>query len=170
MGRASRGDVSAFEQIYERHASRALALAHRLLPNRADAEEVLHDVFCEAWGAASQFDPARGSVVAWLLVRVRSRALDRRARLRRDHSEPLPLDLRAASLPATERQVALRQALAKLDPALLSALELTYFEGLTAAEVARRVGIPEGTVKSRLARALVSLQHTLGVDLSEELP
>jgi RNA polymerase sigma-70 factor, ECF subfamily len=145
-------------------------LCLRILPNRADAEEVLHDVFCEAWGAVTQFDPARGNVIAWLLVRVRSRALDRRARLRREPNLPLPDDARAGTQPTTERQVALRQALGQLEPVLLRTLELTYFEGLTSPEVARLMGIPEGTVKSRLARGVAALQHFFGVEPSEEQP
>src|SRR4051794_29932856 len=74
-----RGDRSAMATLYDRHASLLMALAVRMLQDRAVAEELLHDVFLEAWHHARDYDVSRGTVRAWLLTRTRSRALDRRA-------------------------------------------------------------------------------------------
>src|SRR3954470_1312957 len=74
-----RGDRSAMATLYDRHASLLMALAVRMLQDRAAAEELLHDVFLEAWHHARDYDASRGTVRAWLLTRTRSRALDRRA-------------------------------------------------------------------------------------------
>lgn len=166
MARAARGDVQAFSQIYDRHAARALALAKRLLGDDAEAEDVLHDAFIEAWRAADAYDAQRSSVRTWLLIRVRSRALDRRARRVREAgaraaSEHAQTLAPAKVTPSTERSLALRQAFALLKPDVREVLELTYFEGLTAAEVAQRSCIPVGTVKSRLARGLQSMHQYL---------
>src|SRR5688500_11434601 len=75
----TRGDKTALALIYDRHAGLLLALGMRILSDRTLAEDVLHDVFLEAWHHAADFDPARGTVRAWLVTRMRSRALDRRA-------------------------------------------------------------------------------------------
>lgn len=174
MEQAARGDVQAFAEIYDRHASTLLALARRMLILTGDAHDLLHDVFLEAWLGAREYDPTRGSVRVWLLVRARSRALDRRVRTLREQNinESLALCHAGATSRAAhahpERQIAVRQALAKLEESARQTLELTYFEGLTAVEVAARMGVPEGTVKSRLARGLDTLQRVLC--LLEETP
>ena len=71
------GDHSALTQLYDRHAPVMLGVATRVLGSRRDAEDLLHDVFLEAWQKAASFDATRGSVKTWLLLRVRSRAIDR---------------------------------------------------------------------------------------------
>lgn len=174
MEQAARGDVQAFALIYDRHAPTLLALARRLLILTSDAHDLLHDVFLEAWLGAREYDPTRGSVRVWLLVRARSRALDRRVRTLREQSVHESLALCQAGAPGRaahahpERRLAVHQALAKLEDSARQTLELTYFEGLTAVEVAARMGVPEGTVKSRLARGLDTLQRVLC--LLEETP
>src|SRR5690349_1771596 len=77
------GDKGALAALYDRHARLLLVLGLRILQERAAAEDVLHDVFIEAWHQAAAFDPARGTVRAWLVMRMRSRLLDRRAQARR---------------------------------------------------------------------------------------
>src|SRR5687767_7645752 len=74
----ARGDRAALGMLYERHASRLLALLLRILGDRAEAEDLLHDVFLEAWRHAADYSTARGTVSAWLVLRARSRAIDRR--------------------------------------------------------------------------------------------
>ena len=83
MAALVRGDREALATLYDRHAALLLALATRLLRDRAQAEELLHDVFLEAWHHARDFDPTRGSVRAWLVTRMRSRSLDRRGKVQR---------------------------------------------------------------------------------------
>ena len=160
MERAGLGDVDAFASIYDRHAPIVLALLRRMLRSSSDADDVLHDVFLEAWRNVRTYDSARGNVQAWLLVRARSRALDRRALAARQ-SALRGTPLTAAAGPATERQLAVRQALSKLSPRLRETLELTYFEGLSAPELSERMNVPEGTVRSRMNRGLDALKVML---------
>jgi RNA polymerase sigma-70 factor (ECF subfamily) len=171
--RAARGDVTAFAALYDRHAGRVLALITRVLGARSDAEDVLHDTFVEAWLSAGQYDSARGSALGWLLIRARSRALDHKARTRRLSFVDADQALAQRGVPAavSEQQLAVRTGLSRLTPELRSALELVYFEGLTAPEVAAQYGLAEGTVRSRLARGLSALQQFLSPsDDTEETP
>jgi RNA polymerase sigma-70 factor (ECF subfamily) len=163
MPRAQAGDVDAFAGLYDRHAPGVLALLGRMLSNASEAEDVLHDVFLEAWQAVREFDRTRSSVRTWLLVRARSRALDR---IKRRAREPRPYEGLApigAILPAlvgcsdVEQRLAVQRALAELEPSVREALELSYYEGMTGGEIAERTGVPEGTVRSRLSRGLDAL-------------
>jgi RNA polymerase sigma-70 factor (ECF subfamily) len=167
MRRAAAGEVDAFAAIYDRHAPALLALAQRMLTARSEAQDLLHDVFLEAWQCAREYDPERASVRTWLLVRARSRALDRMGRRAREHNARSALrpDGEAvrshASTSAADRRVAVRQALDELDASVRETLELSYFAGLTAEEIAARMDVPIGTVRSRLARGLQQLARVL---------
>jgi RNA polymerase sigma-70 factor (ECF subfamily) len=167
MARAKRGDVGAFAAVYDRHAPGVLSLLSRVLRDASEAHDLLHDVFLEAWLSASDYDERRASVRVWLLVRARSRALDRRARQRRQqqlHDAFAQSETAAAQdgpTPPAERALAVQEALATLDKSVRQALELRYFDGLAVSEIASHMGIPEGTVKSRLARGLEIMQRVL---------
>ncbi|HEX5657643.1 MAG TPA: sigma-70 family RNA polymerase sigma factor [Polyangiales bacterium] len=159
MERARHGDVAAFGELYDRHAPMVLALMRRILAR--EAHDLLHDVFIEAWQSAREYDATRASVRVWLLVRARARAIDRLRRQRRERNVRVLLPTRRAHDPIDEHQLAVRQALSKLEPSVRETLELTYFEGLTAREISDRTGAPEGTVRSRLARGLSHLHEAL---------
>jgi RNA polymerase sigma-70 factor (ECF subfamily) len=162
----TRGDKNALARIYDRHAGLLLALGLRILSDRTLAEDVLHDVFLEAWHHAAEFDPARGTVRAWLVTRMRSRSLDRRAsatrqrrladEMKQQAGEPAP-GAPGASVDG-ER---VRTQVAGLPPELSEVIEMAYFEGLSSSDMAVRLGIPIGTVKSRTARALAALREGL---------
>lgn len=164
---AQSGDVEAFALLYDRHAPSVLALLTRMLSNVTEAEDVLQDVFLEAWQAVRSYDRGRAGVRTWLLVRARSRALDRlqqRARQPRASDAPEPATAASRAAPAgaqTERQLSVRRALDGLDVAVRETLELTYYAGMTALEIAERMSVPEGTVRSRLARGLRVLSELL---------
>src|ERR1700730_10676294 len=86
-------DSEALAKLYDRHSARLMGLALRILGSTGEAEEILQDVFLYVWRAASSFDGTRGSVVAWLLVATRSRAIDRvRARRPAVRAGLRPLD------------------------------------------------------------------------------
>jgi RNA polymerase sigma-70 factor (ECF subfamily) len=160
------GDQEALGLLYDHHAPKLLGLARRMLGDQAAAEDLLHDVFLEVWQHAAEYAPARGSVAAWLTIRTRSRALDRIGRGARQAVavERAAGELAgAADLPASAALdgARLRDLVARLPGELVTILELAYFEGLSASEVAARVGIPIGTVKSRMARALSLLREAL---------
>jgi RNA polymerase sigma-70 factor (ECF subfamily) len=163
------GDRSAMAALYDRYAALLLAVATRVLGERREAEDLLHDVFLEVWRQAADFDASRGTVRAWLLVRLRSRAIDRKKSVASTRVVPVdPERLLDARDPSTEDpalgpdRAALRSALASLPEEQRTVLELGYFEGLSSSEIALRIDAPIGTVKSRVAAALGKLRAGLG--------
>jgi RNA polymerase sigma-70 factor (ECF subfamily) len=161
------GDRAALAQLYGQHARSLLALAHSLLRDRHDAEDLLHDVFLEAWRCANDYSPERGSVRSWLLMRTRSRALDRLrsgSRQRSAVATQIHTEARAAAPePLAADRHRLPAALAQVPEAQQGVLVLAYFEGLTTHEISSRLGIPEGTVKSRAHAAIHTLRKVLGI-------
>lgn len=171
------GDKEAFGALYHRYAARLLGVARRTLAHQEDAEDIVHDVFLEVWRRADDYDPARGNVVSWLLVRTRSRALDRLkspSQKRRKSLDDGCGGEEESSTTSDIGTVETRDPALDLDSAeVWSALgdppadqravvELAYFEGLTLIEVGASLGIPAGTVKSRLSRAVAALRDLFG--------
>lgn len=158
----------ALAQLYERHIMQMLAVANRILKSRKDAEDLIHDVFLEIWDKAVDFDASRSSVRTWILMRVRSRAIDRlRHRVHTqnvfsadayDESELIQTGPALDQL--AEWQYA-RSAVEQLPESQHTVIVLSYFEGLTCTEIAERCQIPVGTVKSRLSAAIKHLRSTL---------
>ncbi len=158
----ARGQQAALGALYDRHAGLLLGVLTRVLSDAQEAEDVLHEVFLEVWQRAADFDPARGNVRAWLVMRARSRALDRLRVLGRTRtlpSEAMLPEPTPQAVPADTLSV--RRALSNLAPELRTLLELGYFEGMSSAEIAAHEGIAIGTVKSRVARALAELRGVL---------
>lgn len=165
------GDRGALARLYDRYGPVLLGLARRILGDRPEAEDLVHDVFVEAWRRAEDFDPERGSVRAWLILRLRSRAIDRVKAA--PHARTTSLDAPGVGEPddragaaedpalAADRS-AVRRALMGLPPEQRAVLWLGYFEGLSSSEIATRTGVPIGTVKSRVAAALARLRSVLG--------
>lgn len=166
---AQNGHVESFAELYDRHASRVLAVARRRLGWGCDADDLLHDVFLEAWQNIREYDPARASVATWLCVRARSRAADRLARRRAEvHACQMLTETNRASAQLTaatdvlpEALLATRTAVTRLEKPLRRSIELMYVAGLTAPEIAAQTGTAEGTVRSRLGRGLHKLQRAL---------
>lgn len=167
------GDRAAFGALYDRYAGLLLALAARMLRTRREAEDLVHDVFLEAYRHAGAYDERRGTVRAWLVLRLRSRALDR---LRSGaYSKVVSLDARTGAPEpeshedpsAAPDRATVRRALAALPSEQRVVLELAYFDGRSHSEVADELGLPVGTIKSRLARALVRLRDELDVTAPE---
>lgn len=160
----ARGDRRALATLYERHAPRLLALAERILGVRSEAEDLLHDVFVEAWRHAADYSPERGTVATWLSLRTRSRAIDRRRSPRRKAASLEAFPLAELGDPTadparTSDHDRLRRALGCMSLEEQQVIVLGYFEGLTSSEIADRVGAPIGTVKSRTRAALAKLRR-----------
>jgi RNA polymerase sigma-70 factor, ECF subfamily len=161
------GDKQALALLYDRHSGMMLALGLRIIGVRREAEDLLHDVFLEAWRHAGDYDPRRGSVKTWLLMRMRSRCLDRVrshgfSRVETLESEPA----RGGSAERAERRIdgaRARALLESLPPSQREVLELGYFKGLSFSEIATQLDIPIGTVKSRVSAAMTKLREDLGV-------
>jgi RNA polymerase sigma-70 factor (ECF subfamily) len=164
-------DADALSLLYDRHASRLMGLAHRILGDTGEAEEVLQEVFLYVWRSASSFDASRGSVLAWLLVVTRSRAIDRVRSRRltsrgalRDLDEisntPGSQDVEADSA-ARQWEALCRSAIADLPADQRRVLELAYFGGLTHQEIAEETATPLGTVKTRARLGLMKLRERI---------
>jgi RNA polymerase sigma-70 factor, ECF subfamily len=170
----ARGDGAALAQLYDRYAGTMLALAQRIVGRGAEAEDVIHDVFLETWRHSADYDAARGSVKSWLLLRTRSRSLDvqKSARVSKkaaglDDAWLAELGDPSRDTTASADQGRVRQVLLALSPEQREVLLLGYFEGLSSSEIAERVGVPLGTVKSRVAAALSALRGALSDSVSE---
>jgi RNA polymerase sigma-70 factor, ECF subfamily len=165
LGRVADGDAEALRGLYDRYGAVLFALAHRTLGDRQLAEDCVQEVFVTAWRSAGRFDPRRASVTTWLFTIARNKSVDALRRRSRRPAEPLPERWPAGEAPdAAELVVANDQgrrvasALAELPQSQLEAVSLAYFEGLTQAEIAARLGVPLGTVKGRLRLALDRLR------------
>jgi RNA polymerase sigma-70 factor, ECF subfamily len=159
--RLAAGDREALGQFYDRHARLVWSLAVRILRDQADAEDVAQEVFVQAWQQAARFDPARGSVEAWLCIMTRSRALDRLRRRASRREEPETATEVRTEAPQHERAIAVRNALEGLPREQRLALELAYYEGLTHTEIAERLGEPLGTIKTRIRTAMIKIRGLL---------
>ena len=167
IARMIRGDRAALATLYARHASALVAVSYGIVRDRQDAEDVVHDVFLEVWRSCGDYSQARASVRTWLVMRARSRALDRlRAKHRRaalgasaQGETSTQTHARELALPDKQR---LLSALARVPASQQGVLVLAYFEGLSTAEISLRLGIPAGTVKSRTHAALRTLRSELG--------
>lgn len=164
-------DHDAVAELYDRHGRLVYSLALRVVRDQGDAEDVVQEVFSQAWRQAASYDTSRGSVLGWLLTLTRSRAIDR-LRSRRSRPEPagdesLLTALPASGQPADEqlmwagRATQIRAALDTLSGLQRIAIELAFFEGLTHAEVAERLELPLGTVKTRIRQGLLVLRDRL---------
>jgi RNA polymerase sigma-70 factor (ECF subfamily) len=167
-------DEAALRQLYDAAADRLYAVALRVLGDAADAEEAVADAFAQAWEQADRYDPQRGSVLAWLLLMARSRALDRRRRretglvrlggedgekvLEREES---PSRGAEDLLDLLQHGGALHAALADLAPAPRQLIKLAFLEDLSHQQIADHTGMPIGTVKSHIRRGLERLRHAL---------
>jgi RNA polymerase sigma-70 factor (ECF subfamily) len=164
----ARGDSSALAALYDRHASQMLALAKRIVVVSSAAEDIVQEVFLEAWKKAKSYDPSRGGVRSWLLLRTRSRSIDFRRAASQSRASTVSDDFWAehAGAPPSDvsfapDQIAVRRALSALPKDQREALLLGYFEGLSSSEIALRVGSPVGTIKTRVAAALSKLRAAL---------
>jgi RNA polymerase sigma-70 factor (ECF subfamily) len=177
--RIGAGEVGAVGELYDRYVSVLFPVALRIVRDRAEAEDIVHDAFVTVADRALQYAPERGSVVAWLVTLVRNlsidrtRRRDRRGSLARDvivHEPQTPVESPEQLVGSAAERAKIRRALASLPEAQRVTLEVAFFEGLSYPEIAARENVPLGTVKSRAARAIASLREALvreGVSLEE---
>ena len=174
-----RQDEKALAQLYQSTIGRVFGLAMRIVRDAATAEEVAEDTFWQVWRQAPRFDPARGCALAWLLIITRSRALDAvRARKRvqaisvsadglgQADDPPTDVHERTAADPhdllsAVQTGHLLQSALMRLGPVPRQLVSLAFFGGLSHEEIAGQTGMPLGTVKSSIRRALLCLRTWL---------
>jgi RNA polymerase sigma factor (sigma-70 family) len=164
-------DGGALEALYERYGRAAYSLARRILTEETLAQEVVQEVFLSLWRNAHRFDAGRGTVATYLLSMTHHRAVDvvrREENLRRWRTtdeglelEPDPKARVEDQAEASERRAEVRAALKDLPDAQREALLLAYFGGYTQREVAALVGVPLGTVKTRMAAGMRKMKAAL---------
>ena len=186
LGRSGLGDRAAFATLYERTSPHLLAVVLRINRDRAQAEDILQEVYVNVWRAASTFDAAQSQPLTWLTSIARNRAIDSLRRLQsqpqmrsagastdgRDSEEenvydtvadesPGPLDLLSRAVEARS----LAACIDKLSPTQRQSVALAFFQGLSHAEVATQMRQPLGTVKSWVRRSLATLKSCLDAAL-----
>jgi RNA polymerase sigma-70 factor (ECF subfamily) len=165
-------DPDALAELYDRYARLIYSFALHIVGDQRDAEDVVQEVFSQAWAQAPRYEVDRGAVAAWLLAIARSRAIDRlRARRARPDSEPAderqlrdlvdPAEPHDLGVLTREQIKRLREALAALPVLQRVVVEMAYFEGLTQSEIAARLDEPLGTVKTRVRLALLKLREAM---------
>lgn len=168
-----RGCNDALAVLFERHSGVVFRMARAILRDDGEAEETVQRVFLDAFRAASQFNPARGSFKTWLLQYAYHRTINRREHLQANHfynreelDEFVPVELfygagHLVCLPPQEVACLVEQVLALLEPPQRKVIELTYFEGLTAEEIAKATGHSASSVRNNLYRGLSKLRNAV---------
>ena len=170
LSQVGRRDEQAFEALYRLTSSRLLGIGMRVLGDRAEAEDVLQEVYIAVWSKAVQFDAARANAWTWLGTIARNRAIDR-LRARPSSLQRAPIDL-AESIPdpspspasqadASSERSRLDDCLRGLEPRGQTLIRTAFFEGATYDELAVRTGSPLGSVKSWIRRGLIQLRECL---------
>ncbi len=159
-------DGGAIAALYDRHSRLLYGLILRILRDKAEAEEVLQEVFLLSWTRAETFKPDLGSPTAWLVRIARNCAIDR---LRANSVRTRTIDAVSVAVPESaemsgsdvERRYAVTGALEALPPEQRDLIEHAYFLGLTHTELAARFGLPLGTIKTRIRTGMLALKQTL---------
>ena len=165
-------DRSAFAEFYDRHATRLYSIAHRILNDAEEAQDVLQDAFVQIWEKAGNFDPKLGNPSVWAVALVRNKAIDRvratqrRTRLADAAGAETALTTAVAdsaneSIHGHEKAALIRSAVVELPAEQRHAIELAFFSGLTQTEISEKLSQPLGTIKARIRRGLLRLRDQL---------
>ncbi len=169
LNRASGGDRAAFDRLYEASSAKLFGVVLRITRDRGRAEEVIQEAYVKIWRSAGRFDPDRASPITWMATIARNTAIDSVRRLSREAAGsdadmtaiPDKAPLQDAALEAGELQSQLHACLETLEPAHRDAVKLAYLEGLSRQELADRLAMPVGTIKTWLHRSLKRLKDCL---------
>ncbi|MEV5878187.1 sigma-70 family RNA polymerase sigma factor [Streptomyces sp. NPDC052101] len=165
------GDQRAFEDLYALVSGSVFGLVRRVVRDPAQSEEVAQEVLLEVWRSAARFDPGRGSALSWILTLAHRRAVDRvrsaRAAGEREQREALragepAFDQVAEEVEAGMEREWVRRCLRRLTDLQRQSVTLAYYDGYTYREVAERLALPLGTVKTRMRDGLTRLRECLG--------
>ena len=162
-------DEAALAELYDRYDRILFGLLMRILNNREEAEDVLQEVFLQVWRKASDFDESRGRPFTWLVTLARSRGIDRlrtlasRERVAEAGAREVTEEISDAATDAfkSEQRGLVSNALATLPDEQKRPIMLAYFDGLTQSEIARHLGAPLGTVKTRMRMGMIRLRELL---------
>lgn len=170
--RSARGDEESFARLYDATSRRVFGLVLRIVRDHAMSEEVTQEVYLDVWRTSARFDAQKGSALSWLMTIAHRAAVDRvrssESSRRRDDAhasaaQAVAFDETAEAAEASIEAQRVRKALSTLTEAQRSAVELAYLGGYTHTEVAKLLGLPLGTAKTRIRDGLIRLRDTLGV-------
>jgi RNA polymerase sigma-70 factor (ECF subfamily) len=165
------GDQQALSALYDSTSRLLYGLVLGILNDTGAAEEVLLDVYTQVWRQAERYHEARGTPLAWLTTIARSRAIDRlrAGRTEQQRTAPLDLSIQTANTENLEEALAVREVQARVRRALgtlpaeqREVIELAYYSGMSHSEIASRLSLPLGTVKTRVRSAMMRLREVLG--------
>lgn len=166
------GDRAAFAELYDRAAPRVLGLIKRLLIDHSQSEEVAQEVFLEIWQTAVRYQPSKGAAVTWMLTMAHRRAVDRVRSSQSSRDRDVRIGIRdfepgfdqvSESVEVSVEHERVSKALARLTELQRQAVKLAYYGGLSHSEIAAKLSIPIGTVKTRLRDGMIRLRDELGV-------
>jgi len=167
----AQGDQSALATFYDRTSPQVFGLVVKILNNREAAEEVTLDVYTQVWRQAHTYDRTRGAPGAWLMMVARTRAIDRFRAGAVEHGRVESLDAveffasddetPEQDVEGQERRRYVQQALALLGEEQRQAIALAYFYGLSQSEIAEKLNVPLGTVKTRIRLGMIKLREAL---------
>ena len=176
MQRVAADDQAAIEELYDRFGSLVYRMAYQAMPTRSEAEDVVQEVFVRLWRTAGRYDPKRAALVTWVMLISRRHMVDRLRRYRsRVKAGVLEDDWSAAAdtqspqtaLEFDERFVTIMERIEKLPELQRTVVKRAYLNGQTLKQIGIELGVPLGTIKSALSRALVRLrERAIGEELS----
>ena len=171
--RVAAGDQRAFGDLYDLIAPRMLGLVRHVLRDHAQSEEVVQEVLLEVWQTAPRFDPNKGKAVTWMLTMAHRRAIDRVRSAQSSRVRDTRIGIRdlvreydsvAESVEIRIEHDRVEKALGRLTELQKQAVELAYYGGYSHREVSDLLGVPMGTVKTRLRDGMMRLREELGVE------
>lgn len=171
LARIAAGDQPALAEFYDASSAKVFGLVMKILADRTVAEEVTMDVYTQVWRRASSYDAERGTPGSWLMTLAKTRAIDRFRSSYLERGRQVPLD-HAAEVPGDratpeqysaglERQRLVQEAMASLSAEQRQAIALAYYWGLSQSEIADRLQLPLGTVKTRMRLGMIRLREVL---------
>ena len=171
LARIAAGDQPALAEFYDASSAKVFGLVMKILADRTVAEEVTMDVYTQVWRRASTYDTERGTPGSWLMMLAKTRAIDRFRSSYLERGRQVPLD-QAAEVPGDaatpeqysadlERQRLVQEAMASLSAEQRQAIALAYYWGLSQSEIADRLQLPLGTVKTRMRLGMIRLREVL---------
>lgn len=165
--RFAAGEESALEQLYRRYSALVYTVALRSLGDTTDAEDVLQQVFIAAWQGRARYQPERASVATWLMGIARNKIVDAhaaRGRQRRiQHQVATNTSVTDSQPVDVAQQLLMAEEIARLDTVPQQVLRLAFYEDLTHTQIAERLQMPPGTVKSHIRRSLIKLRNRMEV-------
>ena len=172
LERVAQGDKQAFAALYDEVSPRVFGLVKRLLRDHSQSEEVTQEIFLEIWQSAPRFDPNKGGASTWILTMAHRRAVDRVRASQSSRDRDLKIGIRDldAAIDHVSESVEVRfeherveKAMERLTELQRQAISLSYYGGLSNSEVAEKLSVPIGTIKTRIRDGMIRLRDEMGV-------